>query len=466
MFGIINSLNQGAINAQQGIFTNRLVDGTKSGQLNKAEFMALANYDQDTRELEGKFLEDGKLTWQERQILEQRNKYNQRMLALYSRGDFNPVTEGPENEIEARMQNQLSRTYNGLTDGSLTREEGIKTLNYQGETATKYGKLQASPNGLHNRIFDISTFTPAERLAIHRRLDISSEQIYNLRHNWRSDGGVPQNPGAYQPPYAPDYYGGFPSYTLPVNFPNIPFSMGAQPPLYPGFPGGGCPPYVSSLTQMLFAGMQMMQMMQMMGFGIPPGMFGGGMAMAMPAFMLLSNMMGGMNMMSGGAYGGAYAGVGPGGAYGGAYAGSFGNVMANPNMQISRIDNPNKQQVGMMLQQAAAKYGIPVNILKAVAWNESRWNAGAVGDHGQSHGVMQIYAKAHPQAYQGMENVGNSTAKNIEYGAKLLRTLYNKYGSWDMAVKRYNGSGPMADAYAVRVMGMAQSQPWRQAGLA
>lgn len=63
------------------------------------------------------------------------------------------------------------------------------------------------------------------------------------------------------------------------------------------------------------------------------------------------------------------------------------------------------------------------------------------------------------------KNVGNSAAKNIEYGAKMLRGLYDQYGSWEMAVKRYNGSGPMADQYQAKVMGMAQSQPWRQSGL-
>jgi hypothetical protein len=134
-----------------------------------SEYMALAKYDQETREMEGKFLKDGNMSWQERQILEQRNKYNERMMSLYSRGDFNPVTKGPENEIEARMQNQLSRTYDGITDGSLTEGEAAHTLNYQGETATKYGKMQASPNGFHNWIQEPSTFTAGERLALNKQ---------------------------------------------------------------------------------------------------------------------------------------------------------------------------------------------------------------------------------------------------------------------------------------------------------
>jgi len=361
MFGMINMINQGAVNRQQGIFTNRLVDGTKSGQLNKSEYMALANYDQDTREMEGKFLKDGNISWQERQILEQRNKYNERMLSLYSRGEFNPMTQGPQNEIEARMQNQLSRTYDGITDGSLTRGEAVNTLNYQGETATKYGKMQASPNGFTNWITGTSTFTAGERFALNNRLNNSSQQIFNMRHNWASDWGAPQNVTHFQPHYGTNVHGGgmpsFPSYTPPVNFPSYPppSMIGGQPPYYPGFPSGGCPPYLSPFTQQLFNTMAMGMMMGMMGgmgFGMPLEMMFGGMPMAMPFFMGLSNMMAGMNMGSGmmggmnmgygmmggfpgsyggsyggGSYAGAYAGVGPYGAYAGAYAGNYGGVI-------------------------------------------------------------------------------------------------------------------------------------------
>ena len=264
--------------------------------------------------------------------------------------------------------------------------------------------------------------------------------------------------------------------------------MGGGGPMGMGGMGGQMNP-----MQMMMQMMQMMMkmMMTMMGGnssqcmqGQFPGMMGGmpGMMGGMPGMMGgMPGMMGGMPGMGGmmgmnmgnclgnfmgmpGGGAGAYAG--PGGA--GAYAGPGGATAANPNQQITDIGgtNASKQQVGNMLKQAAAKYGIPLNILQAVAWKESGWNAKAVGDHGNSHGVMQIYRKAHPKAYQGASNVGNNTAKNIDYGAKLLKTLYNKYKSWPMAVKRYNGSGPMADRYSNRVMALSSQQPWRNQGLA
>jgi hypothetical protein len=123
-----------------------------------------------------------------------------------------------------------------------------------------------------------------------------------------------------------------------------------------------------------------------------------------------------------------------------------------------KINDANKQEINGLLENAASKYGIPPEILKSIAWQESRWNPGAVGDSGKSHGMMQIYTAAHPD-YNVAEGEKNM-AYNVDYGAKLLRQLYDRYGSWDKAVEHYNGSGPMAQRYAVSVMGHAQNQPW------
>lgn len=124
----------------------------------------------------------------------------------------------------------------------------------------------------------------------------------------------------------------------------------------------------------------------------------------------------------------------------------------------STISDPNKAQKDAMLENAARKYGIPPDILKAIAWQESRWKTGAVGDGGKSFGMMQIYSCAHPD-YNVREGI-NNPEYNIDYAARLLRSLYDKYGSWEKAVERYNGSGPMAVRYAASVMNHAQTRPW------
>ncbi|MBI2264456.1 MAG: lytic transglycosylase domain-containing protein [Armatimonadetes bacterium] len=157
----------------------------------------------------------------------------------------------------------------------------------------------------------------------------------------------------------------------------------------------------------------------------------------------------------GGAQGANFPGGNPGGAPGGAPAGA---PAQDPNAQIPQYASPNKAQAGQMLEATAQKYGIPPNILKAIAWQESGWNSNAVGDGGKSFGMMQIYSSAHPD--YNIAKGKSDPSYNIEYGAKLLRSLYDRYGSWEMAITRYNGSGPMAEAYRGKVLGLSQSQPW------
>ncbi|MBI3928423.1 MAG: lytic transglycosylase domain-containing protein [Armatimonadetes bacterium] len=144
-------------------------------------------------------------------------------------------------------------------------------------------------------------------------------------------------------------------------------------------------------------------------------------------------------------------------------AGAGGNGLqapaADPNATIpSGGASPDKNSVGQMLEAAARKYGIPPEILKAIAWKESGWKNSAVGDGGQSSGIMQIYKTAHPD--YDVQRGRNDSAYNIDYGARFLASLYKKYGNWRTAVRAYNGSGPMAERYADSVMQMVQSQPW------
>lgn len=150
------------------------------------------------------------------------------------------------------------------------------------------------------------------------------------------------------------------------------------------------------------------------------------------------------------------------GCEGGGHMGNYGNPQANPNAQIPNCGpQPNKAQIGNMLDAAAQKYGIPPEILKAVAFKESRWNPNAVGDGGNSFGMMQIYRRAHPNynVAQGQAN----PAYNIDYAARLLRSHYDKTGNWQTAVMRYNGSGPMARAYANDVFtNILPNRPWQR----
>lgn len=165
---------------------------------------------------------------------------------------------------------------------------------------------------------------------------------------------------------------------------------------------------------------------------------------------------------------GAAGALGPGagspGGGGGGSAPAGGSSLsappADPSVQIPSFGpNPTKQQINQMLEAAARKYGIPPDILKAVAYKESGWNPNAVGDGGKSFGMMQIYTAAHPD-YDVARGKADPSY-NIEYAARMLAGLYKQTGSWREAVRRYNGSGPMAEAYANDVFNrLLPQKPW------
>ena len=181
-------------------------------------------------------------------------------------------------------------------------------------------------------------------------------------------------------------------------------------------------------------------------------------------------MAGGMQGMNGGGGRGGHGGFNPmGGGLGGfnpMLQGTGGGrglaagnhaPAANPNVQIPSFGpKADKSQVGQMLDAASQKYGIPANILKAVAWQESGWNQNALsfdGHHGK--GIMQIDDRFH--AFARTQDAFDP-AKNIDYGARYLKEQFEKTGSWAGALKRYNGG----DAYPPKVLALAEQQPWQK----
>jgi hypothetical protein len=222
--------------------------------------------------------------------------------------------------------------------------------------------------------------------------------------------------------------------------------------MVPGF-GGFCPGMINPQQQMMQQMMQMMMMMLMMmmsmmqqnGCGQQQGTqnFGG---FQQPYSAASASASGHGASASASAGYGSPISMNP-------YGGGF-----NPNNQVQKSGPVSKPETNQLLENTARKYGIPPDILKSIAWQESRWNPNAVGDGGKSFGMMQIYTSAHPDY-----NVGEgqrNPSYNIEYGAKFLRSLYDRYGSWEKAVERYNGSGPQAQKYASSVMNNYRNKPW------
>gem|GEM_PF-2367484 len=131
----------------------------------------------------------------------------------------------------------------------------------------------------------------------------------------------------------------------------------------------------------------------------------------------------------------------------------------NGNTEIPNYGpNPTKQQIGTMLDAAAKKYGIPANLLKAVAWQESKWNPKESSfDGGHGKGLMQIDDRFHN--FAKTKDVWDPV-KNLDYGANYLSKLYKQTGSWDRALKKYNGGS----AYPPLIRKHMSEIPWSKFG--
>lgn len=131
------------------------------------------------------------------------------------------------------------------------------------------------------------------------------------------------------------------------------------------------------------------------------------------------------------------------------------------------------QQIVLESEQ---KYQIPDELLLSVARVESKLHPWAVNAQGKSRffktkkeavnhvqnlkkknvknigvGCMQINLSAHGKKFKSLE-AAFEPENNIAYGAKLIRSLYDRFGEWDTAVRYYHTANPKYNnAYKARV---------------
>ena len=122
-------------------------------------------------------------------------------------------------------------------------------------------------------------------------------------------------------------------------------------------------------------------------------------------------------------------------------------VVSNIQIDVKGISNE-------MIDDIATRSGVAPNIVKAIIVEESGGNPNAVGDNGESIGLMQIQPKHHKKR---MEELGIVSLfdpqENVIVGCNILAELYDKYGNYEDALSVYNsGNTEDGKAYAERIL--------------
>jgi len=97
---------------------------------------------------------------------------------------------------------------------------------------------------------------------------------------------------------------------------------------------------------------------------------------------------------------------------------------------------PKGQKYAPLFQAAEYQYGLPRFLLAKQAEQESAYDPEALSS-ANAQGIMQIVPRWHP----GVDPYNPNDA--IPYAASFMRDLYDRFGSWRMALAAYN-AGPTA----------------------
>jgi soluble lytic murein transglycosylase-like protein len=138
-------------------------------------------------------------------------------------------------------------------------------------------------------------------------------------------------------------------------------------------------------------------------------------------------------------------------------------VLVQAETAYFRVALPDETQD--IIFRECEKYGIPPSVIVAMIARESRFDEKAIGDNGESLGLMQIKKKYHGErmAALGCDDLLDGV-QNVTVGINYLAELMVKYGDMAKALVAYNrGSyGGTVTGYAVDVLEMAVLLEWKR----
>jgi soluble lytic murein transglycosylase-like protein len=120
-----------------------------------------------------------------------------------------------------------------------------------------------------------------------------------------------------------------------------------------------------------------------------------------------------------------------------------GSVRLKPKSKSEDLDLPRfsgsyKGEYLEVARTAARKHGVPEDLFLRLVQQESGWNHTAVSTKGAT-GLAQLM----PGTAEMMNVDINDPTENLDGGAKYLRRMYDRFGSWKLALAAYN-AGPEA----------------------
>ena len=148
---------------------------------------------------------------------------------------------------------------------------------------------------------------------------------------------------------------------------------------------------------------------------------------------------------------------------------------ANSDMPYAaRVNGRYRGTTDDIIEWAAIKWGLPEDLLRAVAVHETWWDGHFVGDDGDSFGIFQVRRPYHCC----LPFMRDSTAFNADYYGAILRAYYDGKQGWLNTVERNGDYGPgdlwgsvgvwasgrwhlgSSDSYVAQVQQRMRERPW------
>ena len=107
-----------------------------------------------------------------------------------------------------------------------------------------------------------------------------------------------------------------------------------------------------------------------------------------------------------------------------------------------RYPVPLEDSLQRYIWEVCKEYGVPAELVLAIMEPESGYDPSAIGDSGQSYGLMQMWASEHTDRCIRL-NCYNllDERQSVLAGVDFLAELWASYGNWEQALSFYHGEG-------------------------